>query len=266
MKKLKWCKWVSFVWPKMILLYFLALFLVLWHPCVNSQTMITMPTETSPTVESNDTFSYNNNNTTDFLNLSYETLEINSSKVMYNDEETFLQEESVSSSTIRTTFTTSTHLLDVYLNDDASVTVTKELLKKVINATSTSNSGTTIDLSLLSKNLTTWPTKHVANVEGDIILGGLMMVHEREDTIICGPIMAQGGIQALETMLFTLDYINGVGLLPNISIGAHILDDCDKGKCFCRLKFSGGDKKHLLYPLIVIFSSILRLCVKEENR
>lgn len=55
------------------------------------------------------------------------------------------------------------------------------------------------------------------------------MVHEREDTIICGPVMAQGGIQALETMLYTLDYINHSGLLPNFTIGAHILDDCDKG-------------------------------------
>lgn len=56
------------------------------------------------------------------------------------------------------------------------------------------------------------------------------MVHEREDTIICGPIMAQGGIQSLETMLYTLDFINQSGLLPNFTIGAHILDDCDKGR------------------------------------
>lgn len=55
------------------------------------------------------------------------------------------------------------------------------------------------------------------------------MVHEREDTIICGPVMAQGGIQALETMLYTLDYINHSDLLPNFTIGAHVLDDCDKG-------------------------------------
>lgn len=65
--------------------------------------------------------------------------------------------------------------------------------------------------------------------KGDIILGGLHMVHEREDTIICGPVMAQGGIQALETMLYTLDYINQGTLLPNFTIGAHVLDDCDKG-------------------------------------
>lgn len=74
----------------------------------------------------------------------------------------------------------------------------------------------------------TWPVKHSAIVEGDVILGGLMMVHSREDTITCGPIMPQGGIQALEVMLFTLDRINEAGFLPNISLGAHILDDCDK--------------------------------------
>uniref|UniRef100_A0A336KHL5 CSON010626 protein n=1 Tax=Culicoides sonorensis TaxID=179676 RepID=A0A336KHL5_CULSO len=115
------------------------------------------------------------------------------------------------------------NLIDLYMNDDISPQ-TKETLNNAFNV----NNSVGIGLTLIHKNLTTWPTKHVANVEGDIILGGLMMVHEREDSIICGPIMAQGGIQALETMLFTLDYINRVGLLPNISIGAHILDDCDK--------------------------------------
>ena len=41
--------------------------------------------------------------------------------------------------------------------------------------------------------------------------------------------MKQGGIQALETMLFTLDEVNPV--LQNsvgFTLGAHILDDCDK--------------------------------------
>lgn len=73
-----------------------------------------------------------------------------------------------------------------------------------------------------------WPVKKEAVVEGDIILGGLMMVHEREDTITCGPIMPQGGIQALEAMLFTLDRLNVLQLVPNVTLGAHILDDCDK--------------------------------------
>lgn len=75
-----------------------------------------------------------------------------------------------------------------------------------------------------------WPVKRVAVVEGDIVLGGLMMVHEREDHRTCGRIMPQGGIQALETMLYTLDRLNAFPdkLLPGISLGAHILDDCDK--------------------------------------
>lgn len=73
-----------------------------------------------------------------------------------------------------------------------------------------------------------WPVKKEAIMEGDLILGGLMMVHSREDTMMCGPIMPQGGIQALEAMLYTLDRINRDGLLPNVTIGAHILDDCDR--------------------------------------
>ncbi|XP_034475768.1 metabotropic glutamate receptor 2 [Drosophila innubila] len=73
-----------------------------------------------------------------------------------------------------------------------------------------------------------WPVKREAIVEGGVILGGLMMVHSREDSITCGPIMPQGGIQALEAMLYTIDRINEMNLLPNITLGAHILDDCDK--------------------------------------
>lgn len=72
-----------------------------------------------------------------------------------------------------------------------------------------------------------WPVKLAAEVPGDLILGGLMMVHEREESVTCGPIMPQGGIQALETMLYTLDVVNN---MPGaaFTIGAHILDDCDK--------------------------------------
>ncbi|OTF79035.1 glutamate receptor, metabotropic-like protein, partial [Euroglyphus maynei] len=75
----------------------------------------------------------------------------------------------------------------------------------------------------------TWPVKKVAEVHGNITLGGLMMVHEREDQKICGPIMPQGGIQALEAMLHTIDYVNSnPNILPGITLGAYILDDCDK--------------------------------------
>lgn len=88
---------------------------------------------------------------------------------------------------------------------------------------------TTSPAVIVNSSGAVWPVKHSAVLEGDIVLGGLMMVHEREDSVTCGPVMPQGGIQALEAMLYTLDRINGdPGILPNITLGAHILDDCDK--------------------------------------
>ncbi|XP_039753655.1 metabotropic glutamate receptor 2-like [Pararge aegeria] len=74
-----------------------------------------------------------------------------------------------------------------------------------------------------------WPIKREAVIEGDLVLGGLMMVHERSDNMTCGPVMPQGGVQAVETMLYTLDIINNkLKLIPGVKIGAHILDDCDR--------------------------------------
>ncbi|KAK3858553.1 hypothetical protein Pcinc_035265 [Petrolisthes cinctipes] len=75
----------------------------------------------------------------------------------------------------------------------------------------------------------TWPTKKVVATEGQVMLGGLMMVHERHNDIVCGPIMPQGGVQALEAMLYALDFINDQeDFIPGVRIGTHILDDCDK--------------------------------------
>lgn len=88
----------------------------------------------------------------------------------------------------------------------------------------------------------TWPVKKISEIPGDIILGGLMMVHEREDSLICGQIMPQGGIQALECMLYTIDWVNNQEeFLPGISLGSYILDDCDKdtyGKFWIRVKIN----------------------------
>ena len=76
----------------------------------------------------------------------------------------------------------------------------------------------------------TWPRRDLAaSINGDIILGALHMVHERSEDNICGRIMPQGGIQALETMLYTLDYINNdPDLLPGIKLGVLAKDDCDR--------------------------------------
>jgi hypothetical protein len=47
-----------------------------------------------------------------------------------------------------------------------------------------------------ASNASQWPVKRVAEISGDIVIGGLHMIHEREDAIICGPVMPQGGLQA----------------------------------------------------------------------
>ena len=74
----------------------------------------------------------------------------------------------------------------------------------------------------------TWPLKRVAEIEGDLMIGGLHMVHERENKRICGPVMPQGGLQAAEVMLYTVDKINEFQVIPGgLKLGAHILDDCD---------------------------------------
>ncbi|CAB4067610.1 Metabotropic glutamate receptor 1 [Lepeophtheirus salmonis] len=54
------------------------------------------------------------------------------------------------------------------------------------------------------------------------------MVHEREAHRTCGPIMPQGGLQATEVMLYTVDIINSLNIMPKgLNIGVYILDDCD---------------------------------------
>ncbi|KAG6464179.1 hypothetical protein O3G_MSEX014338, partial [Manduca sexta] len=51
-------------------------------------------------------------------------------------------------------------------------------------------------------------------------------VHSRSEVATCGPVMAQGGVQALEAMLFALDSARALSP-PGVRIGAHVLDDCD---------------------------------------
>ena len=75
----------------------------------------------------------------------------------------------------------------------------------------------------------TWPYRdQVAIIEGDIMLGALMMVHERDEAMICGKIMPQGGLQATEITLYTIDRINSMDLIPGIKLGVRIKDDCDR--------------------------------------
>ncbi|CAL4059315.1 unnamed protein product, partial [Meganyctiphanes norvegica] len=69
----------------------------------------------------------------------------------------------------------------------------------------------------------------MVKVEGDVIFGGMFPMHERggEHGAPCGTIKGEKGIQRMEAMLYALDLINNdPDLLPNITIGALILDTC----------------------------------------
>lgn len=156
-----------------------------------------------------------NNNLTNHRKIIYDSLPINKNSNNLITE-------------IKTTETTEIDL-DFLRNDSSTLDYDDNFLS--INVTEDEHFNLTMNIVNVVKNSSDspiWPVKHNAIVEGDVILGGLMMVHSREDTITCGQIMPQGGIQALEAMLYTLDIINHGNILPNVSLGAHILDDCDK--------------------------------------
>ncbi|XP_075039846.1 metabotropic glutamate receptor 7 [Mixophyes fleayi] len=71
---------------------------------------------------------------------------------------------------------------------------------------------------------------HSIRLEGDITLGGLFPVHARGLAgMPCGDIRKQNGIHRLEAMLYAIDQINSdPELLPNITLGARILDTCSR--------------------------------------
>lgn len=68
------------------------------------------------------------------------------------------------------------------------------------------------------------------SVPGDIILGGLFPVHTKGgDKTPCGSQIYHRGVQRLEAMMFAIDNINkDSNLLPNVTLGVHILDTCSR--------------------------------------
>lgn len=67
----------------------------------------------------------------------------------------------------------------------------------------------------------------MVDIEGDVIFGGMFPMHERGSEAPCGSIKEEKGIQRMEAMLYALDMINNdTVLLPNITLGALILDTC----------------------------------------
>lgn len=71
---------------------------------------------------------------------------------------------------------------------------------------------------------------HSIRVEGDVTLGGLFPVHARGvPGMPCGDIKKENGIHRLEAMMYALDQINNdEELLPNVTLGARILDTCSR--------------------------------------
>uniref|UniRef100_A0AAQ4S4F7 G-protein coupled receptors family 3 profile domain-containing protein n=1 Tax=Gasterosteus aculeatus aculeatus TaxID=481459 RepID=A0AAQ4S4F7_GASAC len=71
---------------------------------------------------------------------------------------------------------------------------------------------------------------HSIRTEGHLTLGGLFPVHSRgADGAPCGDLKKENGIQRLEAMMYALDQINlDELLLPNITLGARVLDTCSR--------------------------------------
>uniref|UniRef100_A0A3Q2ZN14 Glutamate metabotropic receptor 6 n=1 Tax=Kryptolebias marmoratus TaxID=37003 RepID=A0A3Q2ZN14_KRYMA len=71
---------------------------------------------------------------------------------------------------------------------------------------------------------------HSIKIPGDITLGGLFPIHARgPHGVNCGELKKEKGIHRMEAMLYALDQINSdPGLLPNITLGARILDTCSR--------------------------------------
>lgn len=67
------------------------------------------------------------------------------------------------------------------------------------------------------------------SVPGDIILGGLFPVHKKGEKTACSLQIYHRGVQRLEAMMFAIDRINNNShILPNITLGVHILDTCSR--------------------------------------
>ncbi|XP_078383255.1 metabotropic glutamate receptor 3-like [Oculina patagonica] len=68
----------------------------------------------------------------------------------------------------------------------------------------------------------------VAKMDGDVFLGGLFPVHAKGNgSTLCGELNEQVGIHRVEAMLYAIDQVNNnSNLLPNITLGMEIRDDC----------------------------------------
>ncbi|KAI1309377.1 Metabotropic glutamate receptor 3 [Halotydeus destructor] len=72
-----------------------------------------------------------------------------------------------------------------------------------------------------------WPIPRYLNYSGDILIGALFPLHERNSQFDCGRIQDEG-VQLLEALLYTFKVINeNQSILPGVKIGVLALDSCD---------------------------------------
>lgn len=84
-------------------------------------------------------------------------------------------------------------------------------------------------VTLLMAQMSVEVTATGVQLSGDLMLGGLFPVHEKGDQIPCSSTVYDRGLQRLEAMLYAVDLINNnTSILPNITLGVHILDTCSK--------------------------------------
>ena len=82
---------------------------------------------------------------------------------------------------------------DIVSRDNTSMIPTRINSMRIIRRDTNS-----LEIRTTTQTNLTWPVKRTAIIPGEIVIGGLHMVHERENQRICGPVMPQGGLQAAE--------------------------------------------------------------------
>ncbi|KAG8226799.1 hypothetical protein J437_LFUL002845 [Ladona fulva] len=170
---------------------------------------------------------YHNNSSLDFPNSTF--LDVRNSSFLEVHNSSFFDVQNSSFFDVQ-----NSSLLDVQCEGNVTLVLDLDSSTNETRCVDDKWNASTSDSST-SVSSVVWPLKREAVVEGELVLGGLMMVHERGPGVKeggsaegwwCGPVMPQGGVQAVEAMLYTLDVLRG-NFLPGVQLGALILDDCD---------------------------------------
>ena len=72
------------------------------------------------------------------------------------------------------------------------------------------------------------PSQQAIRIDGDVMIGGLLRVHQSSARYVCGQLLLQSGIQSVEALLYALDTINNGSILPGFTMGLLAFDDCNQ--------------------------------------